>query len=316
MSESIAPGVTIRACASDDRDAVLALVATCETEEMGSPDPAMLDGVSVTWQRADFDCATDAWLAVEATTERVVGYAHLNPAERPELNAFASVHPETRGRGIGTALLARIEQHANAQRGRFAVDAALSVQQWVAAGNQPAHELLERSGYAVVRHIWGMIIALAAEPAPVRWPTGIIVRAAETEADLRAAHAAYRDAFQDHWGFGPQSYEDFAHAMIEIDTFDASLWFLAMDGDEVAGVLLGETLPDRGWVNDLAVRRGWRGRGLGESLLRHAFGDFYRRGERTVALGVDSQNLTGATRLYERAGMRIERQYDIYQKGL
>jgi mycothiol synthase len=89
-----------------------------------------------------------------------------------------------------------------------------------------------------------------------------------------------------------------------------------MDGDEVAGVLLGEMLPDRGWVNDLAVRRPWRGRGLGEALLRHAFGAFYRRGQRTVALGVDSQSLTGATRLYERVGMRVERQYDICEKVL
>ena len=33
--------------------------------------------------------------------------------------------------------------------------------------------------------------------------------------------------------------------------------------------------------------------------------EFFRRGERTVALGVDAQNPTGATRLYERVGMRV-----------
>jgi ribosomal protein S18 acetylase RimI-like enzyme len=103
---------------------------------------------------------------------------------------------------------------------------------------------------------------------------------------------------------------------IEVATFDPSLWFLAMDGDAVAGVLMGEILPDRGWVNDLAVRRPWRGRGLGEALLRHSFGEFYRRGQRTVSLGVDSQNLTGATRLYQRVGMRAERQYDICERVL
>jgi ribosomal protein S18 acetylase RimI-like enzyme len=69
-------------------------------------------------------------------------------------------------------------------------------------------------------------------------------------------------------------------------------------------------------VYDLGVGRAWRGRGIGEALLRHAFGVFHTRGFRLVGLGVDSQNLTGATRLYERAGMRIERQYDVYAKGL
>jgi mycothiol synthase len=56
--------------------------------------------------------------------------------------------------------------------------------------------------------------------------------------------------------------------------------------------------------------------GLGMALLRHSFGEFYHRSARKVALEVDSQNLTGATRLYERAGMHATRQYDIYEKEL
>ena len=56
--------------------------------------------------------------------------------------------------------------------------------------------------------------------------------------------------------------------------------------------------------------------GLGLALLHHAFGEFYRRGTYKVGLGVDSQNLTGATRLYERAGMHIARQYIGYEKEL
>lgn len=202
------------------------------------------------------------------------------------------------------------------QMERFAPDTRVVLQQWITAPNEPAHRLLEQSGYAVVRHIWGMIIELTEEPERVTWPEGITLRTPISEADLRTSHATYREAFQDHWGYAEQPYEDFARSMIEIDTFDPSLWFLAMDGNDVAGILLGEMLPDRGWVNDLGVRRPWRGRGLGEALLRYAFGEFYRRGLRSVALGVDSQNLTGATRLYERAGMRVERQYDICEKVL
>ncbi len=316
MTDFAISGVSIRPCSPGDRDAIMALIAACETEEMGSPDPAMLDGVSIVWQRSDFDWGKDAWLAVASDGQQALGFAHLQPVERTDLQAFASVHPDARGRGIGSALLAHIEQRASEAMGRFTPNDHVVLQQWIAAANEPARRLLEQSGYQVVRRMWGMIVELAEEPPTIVWPAGITVRTPVTDADLRATHAASREAFQDHWGYAEQPYEDFARSNIEIDTFDPSLWFMVMDGDEVAVVMLGEMLPDRGWVNDLAVRRPWRGRGLGEALLRHAFGAFYRRGLRTVALGVDSQNLTGATRLYERVGMRVERQYDICEKVL
>jgi ribosomal protein S18 acetylase RimI-like enzyme len=71
-----------------------------------------------------------------------------------------------------------------------------------------------------------------------------------------------------------------------------------------------------GWVNQLAVLRPWRRKGLGIALLLHSFAEFYRRGIVNVGLGVDAQNLTGATRLYERAGMHVALQHDTYEKEL
>jgi mycothiol synthase len=319
MSSRAIPDFLLRPATPADRDAILALASAAESAEMGSADPAMLDGIATVWQRSDFVWEQDAWLACDSDGQHALGYALLHPVERTDLQAFADVHPDAHGRGIGTALLARLEGRADEQLSRFAQDVRVTLQQWLAAGNEPGHQLLEASGYAMARHIWGMRIDLAAAPDEVIWPEGITLRtlrAPATEADLRAVHAAYREAFQDHWGYTEQPYEDFARSMIETEAFDPSLWFLVMDGDEIAGVALDEALSDRGWVNDLAVRRPWRGRGLGEALLRHSFAEFYQRGQRTVALGVDSQNLTGATRLYERVGMHVERQYDICEKVL
>jgi len=108
--------------------------------------------------------------------------------------------------------------------------------------------------------------------------------------------------------------------MTKYDGFDPTLWFLAMDGDEIAGISLCRPYayddPDMGFVNVLAVRRPWRKRGLGLALLRHSFNEFYRRGKRKVGLGVDAENLTGALRLYEKAGMHVHRQYNLYEKEL
>ena len=95
--------------------------------------------------------------------------------------------------------------------------------------------------------------------------------------------------------------------MIERETFDPALWFLAMDGDDVAGVALCPVYPESGWVRQVAARRPWRRRGIALALLRQAFGEFYRRGKREVGLVVDSYNLSGARDLYERAGMHVWR---------
>jgi mycothiol synthase len=71
-----------------------------------------------------------------------------------------------------------------------------------------------------------------------------------------------------------------------------------------------------GWVQVLFTRRPWRRQGVGAALLRDAFGRFWERGERSVGLGVDAANATGAFRLYERAGMAPALGWVMYEKLL
>jgi mycothiol synthase len=66
----------------------------------------------------------------------------------------------------------------------------------------------------------------------------------------------------------------------------------------------------------LGVRRRWRKHGLGLALLRHSFGELARIGRRKAGLGVDASSLTGATRLYEKAGMRAIREIIAFEKDL
>ena len=66
----------------------------------------------------------------------------------------------------------------------------------------------------------------------------------------------------------------------------------------------------------LGVRRPWRGRGVGRALLLHTFGEFHRRGVDRVSLGVDAENPTGATRLYESVGMNTVLEQSVYEKSL
>jgi mycothiol synthase len=105
--------------------------------------------------------------------------------------------------------------------------------------------------------------------------------------------------------------------LVKDPDFDPALWFVVRDGEEIAAVMRNE--PDRsgaGFVGALGVRKPWRRRGIAQALLQHAFAEFYGRGKRRVALGVDAENPTGATRLYERAGMHVAFEAVAYGKEL
>jgi ribosomal protein S18 acetylase RimI-like enzyme len=77
--------------------------------------------------------------------------------------------------------------------------------------------------------------------------------------------------------------------------------------------------PERsggGWIGAIGVRPAWRGRGLAKALLLHSFREFHRRGQRRVGLGVDSENSTGATKLYESVGMVVDTEQVVWEKVL
>jgi GNAT superfamily N-acetyltransferase len=106
------------------------------------------------------------------------------------------------------------------------------------------------------------------------------------------------------------------------DIFDPSLWNLALADGQVVGTALNypyvDDDHDMGWVGTLGVVREWRRRGLALALLHHSFQEFYRRGKRKVGLGVDAESLTGATRLYLKAGMHPDpkREWSLFEKEL
>jgi GNAT superfamily N-acetyltransferase len=127
---------------------------------------------------------------------------------------------------------------------------------------------------------------------------------------------ALESAFADHWGHVPMPFDEWVKRTERHD-FDAGLWFMALDAGTVVATATNGVLPeDIGWVSGLGVVRSHRRRGLARAILLHSFGEYWRRGMRAVALGVDADSLTGATRLYESVGMRVEEQFDQVRKVL
>jgi ribosomal protein S18 acetylase RimI-like enzyme len=67
-------------------------------------------------------------------------------------------------------------------------------------------------------------------------------------------------------------------------------------------------------VDYLAVLGSHRGRGIGSALLRRAFATFAARGLERARLNVDAENVTRATAVYERVGMRVVNRWDLWER--
>jgi GNAT superfamily N-acetyltransferase len=160
-----------------------------------------------------------------------------------------------------------------------------------------------------------MLIELDEPPQEPEWPDRLRV-ATFREEDARVYYDALGEAFAEEWNFVQDPFDEWRALRLTAPDFDPTLWFLVWDGEEVAAVLRGEQRGEHGWIGAVGVRERWRKRGLGLALLRHTFADWHRRGVTTVALGVDAENPTGATRLYERAGMRVGYEAIAFQKEL
>lgn len=307
----------LRPAQPEDFQAVLDLIIAFDVAVLGFPDTTA-DDLRAAWQQPRFDLATDAWVATQADG-RLVGYGEVwtrDPRNRLDCDLYAlPALDEPERQAVCLALFdhaqARVAKHvATAPPG-----ATLKLRQGIVHGKEPfMQRLLETNGFEVVRHFWRMEIGLTAPPAPPAWPANITLRAFDLAADVHAVHAAVEDAFEDHWEHTYTPFDEWAIWNLERSNLDPTLWFLAQDGAEIAGAALCFPELDGGWVRLLAVRRPWRRQGLGLALLQQAFGEFYRRGRPWVGLGVDASNPTGATRLYERVGMQVKKQFDLYQK--
>jgi ribosomal protein S18 acetylase RimI-like enzyme len=161
-----------------------------------------------------------------------------------------------------------------------------------------------------------MEIKLQESPAPVTYPTGIELRTFLKDEHATTVWQADNEAFRDHWGSHDKTYEEWSREKFGNPNFDPTLWMSAWDGNELAGFSQNRLRRGIGWIGTIGVRRPWRKKGLGLALLRHSFGEFYKRGTTTIGLGVDAANPTGATRLYQRAGMYVAGEFAMYEKEL
>lgn len=280
-------------------------------------------GVAVTledleneWKFEGFNPEQDAFL-VEISEGCLAGYIALFDAgDHCDLSCDIYIHPKFKGTGVTTALLGAMETRAR-EFVRLAEPGLRGFVRVVLDNKDEADRaVLTREGYSPVRYHWRMGIDLDATPPEPVLPAGFEIRPFVKDEHATAVWQARNEAFKGNWGSHALTFEEFSSYCFDNPEYDPTLWVVIWDGDEVAGFSINRFRMGNGWIHILGVRPAWRKKGLGLALLYHSFGEFYKRGTKAVGLGVDASNVTGATRLYQKAGMSTVNEFVMLEKEL
>ena len=323
-SNTIEERFIVRPPQMSDVEDVLEMLEICDLTMVGEIEVSA-EMLQKDWTNPTIDTNRN-FRVVTTQNGRVIAYGELWDDHDPLVYIWSwnRVHPEFEGQGIGTYLMNWGENLARNAMVKTPPEVRITQFADTPSTYQPAIDLLVGQGMKLSRHFYTMKINMAEQPAAPQFTEPIRVRPMCDLDELPAIINAIDDAFRDHWGFVEQSQETvLAHWKHRIEStpyFDPNLWLLALDGDQIAGFSLCWSRhgadDQMGWIGTLGVLRPWRRQGLGLALLQQSFSELYQRGKSKVGLGVDADSLTGATRLYEKAGMHVTHQVDRYEKEL
>jgi len=271
-------------------------------------------------------CDPDCDVMLVTVDDAVVAYGRVT-SERLRALDRAYVHqvmcfvdPDWRRRGIGRALQTTLEARAAtiAAAERDGSPIRLRVEAEDAAVGTVA--LVTQVGYQPARYWYRMRRPTLDDQTDRPLPAGLEIRDVQPE-HLRAIWEAEVEAVEDHWGNSEEEYQDFFNHAGPTET---SLWRIAWDGDQIAGQVRSYINADvnrrdgvqRGWVENITVRRPWRRRGLASALIAASFPLLRARGMTEAVLGVDTENPSGALGLYRSLGFEPIARSTTWEKPL
>jgi ribosomal protein S18 acetylase RimI-like enzyme len=321
----VIPGLIFRRFRGEaDYPRMAALIDACKVID-GLERATTVEGIARNYRHLE-NCDPQTDMLFAEADGQVVAYGRIwwdDLAEGIRLyHPFGFLHPDWRGKGLGSALWAAGEERIRQIAAGHPAELPKYIQAEPFTTERALIALLDRRGYQPVRYETHMLRDLS-EPFPeAPMPPGLEVRPVEPE-HIRPIFDASNEAFRDHWGIRDLSEEEYK-SQLEDPDFDPKLWMVAWDGDQIASVIHNfiekkeneEYRRKRGYTEGICTRRPWRKRGLARSLLVRSMQMFKTMGMTETALSVDSENLSGALRLYESVGYRKVRQQTIYRKAL
>jgi mycothiol synthase len=295
---------SVRPARFSDLEAVHELIAQQNVSDYGNAMRTVAD-LQKSWQ--DIDLENDTCTAF--AEGRLAGYAELLDNDSP------FIYLADRGNVDLAFQLLTILEHKAADRKKGTVNLFTRVSE----KNNTLLQLFASNGYKSNLSFQIMELVMQEMPPAAQWAEGISVRTFIKGQDEQVTYQTDEEAAKDKGYHDPLSYEAWVKRMkLDKESFDPSLWFLAYEGNDIAGAALNLFAKESGtgWVDHLSVRPGWRRRGIGKALLLHTFREFYLRSIHTIKLSVDSKSLTNAPHLYESVGMQTVQQYHIYRKEI
>jgi mycothiol synthase len=317
-------GITIRNYTPDDKAALLAIsVAADEVDRV---------------ERLMTAQELDEWLTIPGVQPcrdfflaevegQPVGYAGFDvqtgSLERHTAFCEGQVHPSYRHQGVGTALMRAVEARAAEVMDGLPPGLERHFESFCRSTQTGVTALLRSRDMEPVRYFLTMQRRLEGDLPRNDVNGGLVIRPYRDEDDDKAREA-FDEAFRDHWGYEPVSEADWHHFLRDVPHFRPELWFLAWDGDEVAGFTFNFVDPSHiqqagrleGTVGEVGVRRPWRRRGVATALLAYSLRALQQAGMEWAHLGVDSQNPNEAVTLYERVGFVTKWQNVVYKKNI
>ena len=311
-SAGLPPGYALRPATADDTPAIQALLNAAECADCGEDREVDFE-IAADLLDPDVDIVRDWFLIVDGEARpAALGQVYCDAGAEPR--TYATVAPQHRGRGLAARLLELAEGRVRERLADGTADAAHRTLLAECEDTKTGRiAWLQAHGYSRVRDSFAMRIDLSEGSAEPMWPAGLAIRTARLPEDARPAYEADLEAFVNHFGYRALPFKAWTSWYESQPSFDPALWVIAWDDERVAGQVIGAVRGRAGYVGDVAVRREYRGRGLGLALLLEVFARFHLRGVDDVFLFVDAENTTGAVRLYEKSGMRVWRRFGTWR---
>jgi ribosomal protein S18 acetylase RimI-like enzyme len=254
---------------------------------------------------------------------RLVSWGRLwfRPSGEKEERAylFGGVDGAHRGRGFGRTMLAWQVERANALFRAQRNDLPKWIRAQAYEEQEADHRLYARMGFSQIRVNDELLRPIDPLPAPEEVPGIAIVPwdAGRSEEARRAERRVRRPL-----GFDPDGLR-----RLELRSRPArhparSLLPRPRHHGGVVGVCRNGEFPGDeavtgrrdGWILTVSVVRSHRKRGIASALLVASLAAFQRAGFTHSALGVDSENPTGAYGVYERLGWRRIHRVVVFQR--
>lgn len=293
------------------------------------------DGMERVWKESDYErqfrhlvnCDPEKDMLFAEVNQRVVGFSRVSWNEESDgrvvCSHFAFLHPAWRGKGIRRVILAWNEARLQQIMDGFKPGQPKVLRTWLGEKEKQLERLLKEMQYNADRYFFEMVRPHLDDIPDLPIPDGLVVRPPENVEEYHMVFKAEEEIFQDHWG-ATEWKEEWFEEWQEEPTFNPSIFQVAWDGDEVAGMVLNFIDEQeneahnrlRGYTEDIGVRRAYRRRGLARALIARSLRVLKEQGMEEAALGVDVENPSGALGLYEDMGYETVRREMVMEKPL